>query len=117
MAAEAADPSRSGADGAAGAGGVIGGGGGGREGARGVLPCCAPAAALGLRGRMQGDVSSPILPPLPPPPSCCAAGLASRGERGPPAQLSGAGSPPTAEAGALRVPSLPFVVSVLGGGL
>lgn len=63
MAAEAADPSRSGADGAAGAGGVIGGGGGGREGARGVLPCCAPAAALGLRGRMQGDVLSPILPP------------------------------------------------------
>lgn len=76
MAAEAADPSRSGADGAAGAGGVIGGGGGGREGARGVLPCCAPAAALGLRGRMQGDVSSPILPPLPPPQLlCCRVGF------------------------------------------
>ena len=80
MAAEAADPSRSGADGAAGAGGVIGDWGGG---ARGVLPCCAPAAAsLGLQGQMQGDVSSYIQPPtsnLPTPlPGCCAARLALR---------------------------------------
>lgn len=116
MAAEAADPSRSGADGAAGAGGVIGGGGGGGRG-RGV---CCPAVLPQLHWGCGDECREMCRPPSSPPspsPSCCAAGLASRGERGPPAQLSGAGSPPTAEAGALRVPSLPFVVSVLGGGL
>lgn len=68
MAAEAADPSRSGADGAAGAGGVIGDWGGGGAGCAALL--CSRSCIIGAAGTNAGRCvllhpTSYIQPPHP----------------------------------------------------
>lgn len=77
MAAEAADPSRSGADGAAGAGGVIGGGGGGEGGGAGCAALLCSRSCIGAAGTNAGRCVVPHPPPPPPPPQllCCRVGF------------------------------------------
>lgn len=76
MAAEAADPSRSGADGAAGAGGVIGGGGGGGRGRGVCCPAVLPQLHWGCGDECREMCRPPSSPPSPPPQLlCCRVGF------------------------------------------
>lgn len=93
MAAEAADPSRSGADGAAGAGGVIGGGGGGEGGGAGCAALLCSRSCIGAAGTNAGRCVVPHPPPPPPPPAAVLQGWL-RGGRGDPQRSSVGLDPP-----------------------
>lgn len=92
MAAEAADPSRSGADGAAGAGGVIGGGGGGGRGRGVCCPAVLPQLHWGCGDECREMCRPPSSPPSPPPAAVLQGWL--RGGRGDPQRSSVGLDPP-----------------------